>query len=182
MQVDFAVEFGKLVVSRDDDLSVPVITRHEQQLAEEIARAGRDREIDLVGRNHVGNLFGRTLVQVEVDPGVAFAEIADDFRQHVARLRMGRGNRQRAFFLVVVIRCQAANVFDLLHDQPCTFDHLATRRGYSAEAFALAYEKLQPELFLEQLELLAYPRLRCVKPFGRRCYIQSIIDDRQQIL
>ena len=62
------------MIFRHDDLAIPVVARHEQQVAEQVARARRDREIDFVGRDHVGNLFGGALVQVQIDPRVSAHE------------------------------------------------------------------------------------------------------------
>ena len=67
------------------------------------------------------------------------------------------------------------------------FDHMGGhwefehRIGHAAEALSLAHEQLQPEFFLEQLQLFAHPRLRRVQPFSSCSDVQPVVDNRKQI-
>ncbi len=94
---------------------------------------------------------------------------------------MRRCDRQRAFFLVVVVGRQATNILHFLHDDPGTLDDLLARSSDSAQALALARKQLQSQLLLEQLQLFADPRLRRIEPLGRGGYVQPVVDDRQQV-
>ena len=95
---------------------------------------------------------------------------------------MRRRDRQRAFFFVVIVGRETADVVDFLHDQARALDDLIAGRGDAAQALALARKQLQPEFFFEQLELLADTRLRRVQTLGSRRDVQPVIDNRKQIL
>jgi hypothetical protein len=92
-----------------------------------------------------------------------------------------RRDRQGPFLLAVEIRREAADIVHFRHDDPGAVDHLFAGGRDAAQALALAREQLHPELLLEELELLADPRLRRVQLFRCLRDIQPVVDDRQQI-
>ena len=181
MQGQLAVQLCQLVVLRNEDLPVPAVARHEQQVGEQVPRPGRDSEIDFVRSHHVRYLLGGTLVQVKADARVALAEFLDDVGQDITRLRVRRRDGQRPFFLVKVIGGQAPDILHFLHDEPRPLYHLLTGSGNVAEALALARKQLQTQFLLEELQLFADAGLGRVQAFRGRSDVQTVVGDRQQV-
>ena len=94
---------------------------------------------------------------------------------------MRRGDRQSAFFFLVIGICQAADIFDLAHDDPSSVDHFFPGPCHPLQAFSFARKKLQAELFFKQLQLFADTRLRRIQAFGCSRNVQSIVGYSQQI-
>jgi len=65
------------MLGRNQDLAIPAIARDEQEVRKQFLRTRRNGEIDFVGSNHVGDLLGRALVQVEADARVSLAKLSD---------------------------------------------------------------------------------------------------------
>ena len=169
MQGQLAVQLCQLVVLRNEDLPVPAVARHEQQVGEQVRS------------HHVRYLLGGTLVQVQADARVALAEFLDDVGQDITRLRVRRRDGQRPFFLVKVIGGQAADILHFLHDEPRPLYHLLTGSGNVAEALALARKQLQTQFLLEELQLFADAGLGRVQAFRGRSDVQPVVGDRQQV-
>src|SRR5690606_35873814 len=161
--------------------AMPVVDRQQRQLREEVLRARRDREVDLVRADELGDLLGRALVQLEVDTRIALAERAHDLGQDVARLRMRRRDRKRAVELGRQVAREALDVADLAQNLARPGDDLAARRGDRREALALAREQLYAELRLELFQLFADAGLARVKPLGGRRDVEPAVDDADQV-
>ena len=101
---------------RHDDAPVPAIAGQQHQVAEQLLRAGVDREVDAVALRHVGDLLGGALVQMQLDLRIALAESADHLGQHVARLRMRRADRQRAASVALLFVREPLDALDFLED------------------------------------------------------------------
>src|SRR5690606_6875453 len=161
--------------------AMPVVDRQQRELREQILRARRDREIDLVRADELGDLLRRALVQLQVDARIALAERAHDLGQHVARLRVRRRDRQRAVELGREIAREALNVADLAQDLARAGDDLAAGRRDRGQALALAREQLDAELGLELLQLLADARLAGIQALGGRRDVEAAVDDSDQV-
>jgi len=151
-------------------------------MRKQVLRTGCDREIDLVRADQLGNLFGRALMQIEIDPGINLAEGANNLGQDIAGLRVSRRDRKRAFLLGRQVAREASDVVDLTQNLPGTRDDVAAGRCDRREALALAREKLDAELGLELLQLLADPGLARIKPLGGRRDVQARVDDTDELL
>ncbi len=161
---------------------MPVVDRQQREMREQLLRAGRDREIDLVRAHELDDLLRRSLVQLEIDARIALAERADDLGQHIARLGVSRGDRQRAVELGGEVAREARDVADLAEDLARACDHLAARGRDGGEALALAREQLHAELRLELLELLADAGLARIEPLGGGRDVEPAVRDAYEIL
>jgi len=121
-------------------------------------------------------------VQLEVHFRIAGAEGADHLREHVARLRVGRRDRQRAFLLGREIAGEARDVVRFAQNLARPRDNFAAGRGDRGQALALAREQLHAELRLELLQLLADTGLARVETLGGRGDVEPAIDDADQVL
>src|SRR5262249_534213 len=76
-------------------------------------RLGRDADVGRAARRVFGDLHRVALVQLDLHFRKARSEIANDRRQHVARLRMRRGDRKLAVVLVAVFRSHSPDTLYL---------------------------------------------------------------------
>ena len=182
LQIERLRLLRKRMALRHEHDSMPVVDRHQRQVREQILRAGRDREVDLVGADELGDLLGGALVQLEIDARIALAERADDLGQHVAGLRVRRRDRQRAVELGREIARETRDVADLAQNLARPGDDLAAGRRDRGQALALAREELHAELGLELLQLLADAGLAREQPFGGRRDVQAAVGDADEVL
>src|SRR5258708_32896088 len=73
---------------------------------------------------------------------------------------MGRADRQAPLALIAELCRERANTLRLFEDPERPLDHLLPGGRDAGEIASLADEDLEAELVLEQLDLLAHPRLR----------------------
>ena len=91
-------------------------------------RFGRDADVDVAARGLLGDLDGIALVQHRAFTlRVARGEIAQHRRQHVARLRVRRRDRERAVVLVAELGADALQVLDLAQRAARGRDHALRR-------------------------------------------------------
>jgi hypothetical protein len=169
------------VVPGHHDDAVPAVAGQQHQVREQLARAGGDGEVDAVGRHQFGDLLGRALLQLQVDPRVALAELPDDVRQHVARLGVGGGQRQRPLLLPGHVAGEAADVLHFAHDPAGAADHFPAGRGDGRQALALAGEELHAKLLLQQLELLADSRLARIQAVSGGRDVEATVGNGHQV-
>ncbi len=166
---------------RHDDAPVPAIARHQHEIREQLLRAGVDRKVDAVAHGHVRNLLGRSLVQMQLDVRIALLKDPDHGRQYVARLGMGRTDRERAPFVAFLLVSEALDALHLPENPERTVDDALPRRRDASEGAPLPQKDRKAELVLELLQLLAHSRLRRVQPFGGSGDVQIVFDDRSEV-
>ena len=121
-------------------------------------------------------------MQLEIDARIALAERADHLGQHVSRLGVRRGDRQRTVELGGEVAREARDVADLAQDLARACDYLAARGRDGGEALALAREQLHAELRLELLELLADAGLARIEPLGGGRDVEPAVRNAYEIL
>src|ERR1700722_1667288 len=126
------------MVLRNDDSPMPVIARHQRQIAEQVLRPRGNGAINPVVRNHLRNLLRCPLLQIEPHIRIAPPELADDVRQYIARLRVGRTYGEASPALVAQLSGQISNALRLLEDPQGPVDHLLSRRRYPRQVAPLA--------------------------------------------
>jgi len=176
--------FGDLrqrMVLRHDDLPMPRIDRQQHEVRELVLAAGVDGEIDAIERRHLGDLVGGALVQVQLHVGIFLAEIAYYARQHVARLRVRRGDGERPDILAAIFVGHALHVGDLAQRPPGGRDHDLARRRQRGQPLALAHEHPQPEFVLELANLLADAGLRGEQRQRGLGDIETMVDHGAQV-
>ena len=167
---------------RRDDHAVPLVAGQRDELREVGERLGRDADVDLAARRLLGHLHRIALVQHDLDLGVARRELAQHLRQHVARLRVRGGDRQRAGVLAAEFVGDALQVRDLAHRAPRGRDDDLAGGRERRQPLALAHEHRQAELVLELADLLADARLRREQRFGGVGHVEAVVDDRAEVL
>jgi len=108
-------------------------------------------------------------------------ESGQDFRQHVARLRVRRGDGKRPRVLATELIGDALHVGNLAERPSRRCDDDFTRRRKRCQTFALANEDAQTELVLELPNLLADAGLRRIQRDRSVGNVQPVVDDRAQI-
>jgi hypothetical protein len=152
-----------------DDGAMPAVHRQPHQMRKQLLGPRRNREVDPVAGDHLGNLLRGALVQMQPHLGILRAKFANHRRQHVTRLGVRGRDGQRAPIGFAQLRGGAADILHLAQDAAGTRNDLLSRRRGAGERPALALEQLESELLLQQLELPAHPRLRGVQlPRGGR--------------
>ena len=113
--------------------------------------------------------------------GIARRELAQDLGQHVARLRVRGGDRQRAGVLAAKLVGHALEIGDFAQRAPRGGDHDLAGGRERREPLALAHENRHTELVLELTDLLADAGLRRKQRFGGVGHVEAVIDDGAQI-
>jgi hypothetical protein len=121
------------MILRHHDASVPAVAGHHDEVAEVVERFGGDGEVGIAVGGHLGDLRGAALVHVQGDVGVAIAEFADHARQHVTRLRVGRGDGEGSLRLVVELLSDALDGLGLAEDLSGHLDDDLPRRSHVRE-------------------------------------------------
>src|ERR1700730_18576073 len=147
------------MIERHDDCPVPAKARENRQVGEPLLRSRGDCAVDLVVRNHLRNLLRGALVEVQPDIRISTSELTDDVGQDVARLRVCGAYGKASPALLAQLCREVANALCLLEDSQGTIDDLLSRRRDARQIASLAHEYLEPELVLEQLDLLAHAGL-----------------------
>ena len=111
-------------------------------------------------------------MHVQNDLRVFVPEAANDGGQNIARLGVGGGYGQRAAVLVRMLHGQLLQFVRLFQDGASDIDDRPPRRGDFRQALAVALKDLQTQLFLQQANLLADPRLGSVDVPGCEGHIQ----------
>ena len=99
-------------------------------------------------------------MQVQLDLRVALTEGVHDRRQHIARLRVGGRDRERAAIVLIQVRGDGLEAVDLRERAIGVFEHLRALRRHARERTTLAHEQIEPQLALERLQSAADRRLR----------------------
>ncbi len=119
-------------------------------------------------------------MQVQVDARMLGAECADHLRKNIARLGMGRADRQRADLAILYVVRYPLDAVHLAQHAQRVRNHSLPSLGDAGERTSLAHEEVEAELVLQQLELLADGRLsRPDAGCGRR-QIQVVLRDRRE--
>src|SRR5258708_24615953 len=74
-----------------------------------------------------------------------------------------------------------SNGLRLLEDPQSPLDHLLTRRRYPRQVAPFAHEYLEPELVLEQLDLLAHTGLGGMQLLGSRGDVETALGHCSEI-
>ena len=151
---------------RDDDASMPAVARQQDILAKQLLGAGCNGEVNAVELRHGRDLLRGALVEVKLHLGILVAKCPDDRRQYITCLGVGSADRQRAAILVREIRRDALDVLSFPQELERVPDNTLAGRGDLGERPATAHEDIEPQLVLQQLELLADRRLGRTQ-FGR---------------
>ena len=174
-------DLAERMAVRHDDGAMPAIAGQAHEAGEHRARAGGDGEIDAIGGREIRDLFGISLVQVQPHLRIFVAEALEHRRQHVTRLRVRGGDRQRAGVVLAQLRGQRLDAARLAHDLRGAVDHLGAGVGRPHQRAALAFEQLEAELVLELLELLADAGLRGVQHARRLGDVEVVLGDRDEV-
>ncbi|VWX63261.1 conserved hypothetical protein [Burkholderiales bacterium 8X] len=158
---------GQRVILGQHQHVLPFVAGQGDQLGVGIERFGGDTDLGDLVDDHPGDLLGRALMQADVDLGIGLAQPDHRHRQHVARLGVRGGDRQRAAVLGTELFADALEVADLPHDEPDAGQHVLAGFGDTLQALAVPREDLDPEFFLEFDDGLGDPRLRGVERLGR---------------
>ena len=152
---------------------LPAIAGQGHQVIETSQRLGGQTDVSGLFEQHPRHLVGRALVQADLDFRIAPAQLRHRFGQHVARLRVGGGDRQTAGVLLAELVADALEVADLAQNDLDRFQHLLARLGDAAQALAMAREDVDAELFLELEDGLADAGLRGVQRLGGLGQVQA---------
>jgi hypothetical protein len=164
------------VVARHNDDVRPAITRQRHQILVTRQRFGGDADVGLPIEQHLRDLARRALVELQHHVRVRRAEIANGGWQGVARLRMRRGDGERAAVLRGEVGAGALEVVRL--DQQSLDDrqhHLAGWRE-PGEPLAGAHEDLDAEFLLQFADLPAHAGLRGVQDEGDFGEVEALAD------
>jgi hypothetical protein len=147
------------VPRRHDHRMRPAVAGQGHELRIVVQRLGRDADVGLAVDQHLRDLLGRALVQVQLDAGKLTAELLHRHRQRIARLRMRGGDREQAAlprheFLPGMPQVAALHQHALDDRQP-----MAAGFGQAGQALAGAHEELDAEFFLEFADLPAHAGL-----------------------
>ncbi len=129
-------------------------------------RLGRHADLRHLVDHHACHLVRRGLVQAHVHLGIGLAQLRDRHRQHVARLRVGGGDAQRAAVLRAELLADALEVAHLAHDQLDALEHVLPRLGNALEPLAVAREDVHAQLVFQFDDGLGHPGLRGVERLG----------------
>ena len=94
-------------------------------------------------------------MQMQLDLGVLLAELANDGRQDIARLRMRRADRERAAPVPLLFLGEPLDALDLFQNLQGPIDDAFSRWRDLRQSAALAQEDRESELVFELLQLLA---------------------------
>ncbi len=156
------------MAARHDHRPMPAIHRQAHQMRELLLRARGDGEVDAVARHHFGDLLRGALVQMQAHLRIFEPKGANHLRQHVARLGVRGGDRQRAAVGLAQLRGGTANVLHFPQNAGGARNDFLARVGGPRQRAALALEQLEAEFLLQELQLAADSRLRGVQlPRGR---------------
>ena len=136
-------------------------------------RFGGDADFGRFLDHHARHLVGRALVQADVDLGVLLAQFGHGQWQHVARLGVGGGDRQRAGVLRAVLLANALEVADLAHDDGDAVEHVLAGFGDALQALAVAREDVDAQFFFQLDDGLGDAGLRGVQGLGRFGQVQA---------
>ena len=107
-------------------------------------------------------------MQMQSHLGVLDAELANDLRQHVARLGVSGRDGQRAAVGLAQLGGGAADVLHLAQYAAGARDDLLAGGRGAGERSAFALEQLKSELLFQQLELPAHARVARYAAGARR--------------
>ena len=124
----------------------------------------------------LGDLARAALVQYQMHLGVGQLEIADHFRQRIAGLGVGGGNRQLAGVLAGELLGDAADVLRVEQHPFHYFQQFLAGLGHAEQALALAHENLNAQLVLKILDALADAGLRGVDGFRHLGQVEALTD------
>src|SRR5688572_10987072 len=133
---------------RYDDAPMPAIAGQQDQIGEQLLRAGVDREIDAIARGHVGDLLRCALVKVQFDVRISLSELANHLRQHISSLSVSGADGQRAAAVALLLVRQALDALNFLQDLLGAVDDPLTRRRDPRQGAALAQKDRKTELVL----------------------------------
>ena len=142
------------------DAAVPAITGEQYQIVEQPQGFGRDGEVGLTIADHLGDLLGRALLHMQGHIGILTGKLPDHRRQGIARLGMGGGHRQAAATLVAEFLGHLLDVLGKAQYLTGKLHDGLSRRCHSRQMLAAAGKDLDPQLVLEQADLLGDARLR----------------------
>ncbi|GGY11881.1 hypothetical protein GCM10007386_47730 [Pseudoduganella dura] len=113
-------------------------------------------------------------MQFQRDLRVRAVEFLDDFRQRVARLRVGGGNHQAAAVHAGILAGVAPQVFRFLQDAADDLHRAVAGACQGGEALAGTDEQFDTQFILEVLDLLAHAGLRRVQHGGHLGQVQVV--------
>ena len=135
-----AILLEQRMARRHDDGVRPAVARQGDELIETRERFGRHADVGFAGKQHLRNLLGRTLAQMQRHIGAQFAEIAHHLRQCISSLRVGGRDDQTA---ALALREIIARVLEVFGFEKQALDdgqqHLAGQR-HASQALARAHE------------------------------------------
>ena len=105
-------------------------------------------------------------MQADIDLGVAGAQLGHCVRQHIARLRVGGGNTERAAVLRAELLANTLEVADLTHDDFNALEHVLAGLCDALEALAMAGKDVNAQFLFQLNDGFGHTRLRCVQRFG----------------
>ena len=91
---------GQRVLTRHDHHVLPFVAGQGDEFGVLRQRLGRKAEVGGFVEQHAGDLVGAALVQADAELRQLLAQLRDGCRQHVAGLRVRRGDREGAAVLV----------------------------------------------------------------------------------
>ena len=146
---------------------LPLVTGQGDQLGVLSQRFGGNADFCHFINQHARHLLRRALVQTHVDFWVGLPQAGHRLGQHVAGLRVGGGDRERATVFCAVLLTNAFEVAHLAHDQLNAFEDMLARFGDAFETLAVPCKNLDAQLFFKLNDGFGHTGLRGVEGFGR---------------
>ena len=116
-------------------------------------------------------------MHMQRDVGIASAEGLNNSGQHVAALRMSRGNRKRPFTLIAQLIGHRFNVLDAAQHIAASIENSLPSSRYCDELLTTALEYLNTQFIFQRSNLLTYTRLRGKQRIGCLGYIKALTID-----
>ena len=162
---------GQLMAFGYDDGVAPRQIRERCQQRFLRQRLGRDANVSRAVQQLGCDLAGVGLLQNQADLGKGFAKFGDHGRQHVARLRVSRGDAKFALVALAELLADPLDIARVDQHPLDDRDQLASGFRQPEKALALALEKGNAKFFFQILDVLADTRLRRIQC---ACYLGQV--------
>jgi hypothetical protein len=151
---------------RHDHRMRPAVAGQGDQLRVVAQRLGGDAHVGLAVEQHLRDLLGRALVQVQLHVGKLAAKFLHRHGHRIARLRVRGRHREQAALLRHELLARVLEVAALHEHALDDGQHMPAGLGEPREPLAGAHEELDAEFLLEFADLPAHAGLRGVKGVG----------------
>ncbi len=122
----------------------PFVARQRDQLRVEVERFGGDAQLCLAFKQPFGDLGRAALMHIQANVGVALDESLDHWRQGVARLGVGGGQRQQAVRFGSKVGADVCEIERFPEDGVRLVENQAAGRGDAGERLPLRTKTVTP--------------------------------------